>query len=216
MQPLPAADPLAKVFSLGENTQPAEFVLEADVCTIGRSVTCDIIITRRQTVSRLHAKIEREGPRYVLHDANSANGTFVNGRRINEPHLLGDDDTIGLGTPTPLLRFSDPDPTATFTVQGLLHYNEHTMTFFLDQQKIDLTPYEFRLLHHLYQHAGDVCTRESCAEAVWDRNYDPGPDDDNLDRTVSNIRGKLRKLGLTVDPAEIVKTRRGLGYELIL
>jgi pSer/pThr/pTyr-binding forkhead associated (FHA) protein len=133
MQSPSPADQFAKIFSLQENTHPPEFVLEADVCAIGRSVTCDIVIAERQTVSRLHAKIEREGPRYVLRDANSANGTFINGSRIHEPHLLGDDDAIGLGTPTALLRFSDPDPTA--PVLGQISYNEHTMTFFLNHSK---------------------------------------------------------------------------------
>jgi DNA-binding response OmpR family regulator len=213
MQSLPPAGQLAKVFSLQENTQPAEFVLEADVCTIGRSVTCDIVITQRQTVSRLHAKIERKGPRYVLRDASSANGTFVNGSRIYEPHLLGDDDVIGLGTPTALLRFSDPDPTA--QIQAQLSYDGRTMTFFLNRQAMHLTPGEFRLLNHLYQHSGDVCTRESCAMVIWQRAYDPGPDDEGLYRTVSNLRRKLRELDPTIDPAEIIKTRRGLGYELV-
>jgi DNA-binding response OmpR family regulator len=214
MQPLSSSGQCAKLFSVHAIVQPAEFVLESDVCTIGRSAMCDIVVTQQKTVSRLHAKIEREGPRYVLRDANSANGTFVNGRRIVEPHLLGDDDIIGLGTPTALLRFSDPDPTA--SIQGQLYYNERTMTFFINQQEIDLTLHEFRLLYHLYQHVGDVCTRESCAEAIWKRMYDPGPDDEGLDRTVSNLRSKLGKFDSPLDPGEMIKTRRGLGYELIL
>ncbi|MCB9078356.1 MAG: FHA domain-containing protein [Anaerolineaceae bacterium] len=208
----PSVQP-AKLFRLHQDVQPAEFILENDVCTIGRSSMCDVV-TPLQTVSRLHAKIELEGPRYVLHDMNSANGTFVSGRRILEPHLLQNDDVIGLGMPTPLLRFHDPDPTA--PVQSQLRYDERAMVFFWNQQQIDLTAQEFRLMYHLYRHTGDVCTRKSCSEAIWNRGYDPGFDDDNLDRTISNIRGKLRSLDSSVDPIEIIKTRRGLGYELIL
>ena len=181
---------------------------------MGRSPMCDIVLTKQKTVSRLHAKIEREGPRYVLRDANSANGTFVNEYRISEPHLLQDEDMIGLGTPQAMLRFSDPDPTD--VVMDYLYYNARNMKFFVNQQYLDLTPNEFRLLHHLHQHISDVCTRESCAIAVWSRDYDPGPDDEGLDRLVSNIRRKIRRLDPKVTAVEIIKTRRGLGYELVL
>jgi len=150
-----------------------------------------------------------------LRDANSAHGTFVNERRIYEPHLLQNADAIGLGTPQPLLRFADPDPTD-LVEAGRLHYEARTLKFFWNKVHVDLTPNEFRLLHHLYQHLGDVCTRESCAEAIWQRAYDPGPDDEGLDRTISNIRRKIRQLDPAAEPAEIIKTRRGLGYELIL
>src|SRR5512134_3945117 len=86
--------------------QPAKFILINDVCTIGRSSQCDIAIESK-TVSRLHAKVERDGPRYILYDVHSANGTFVNGRRLREPHLLEDEDQIGLSKPAPLLIFMD-------------------------------------------------------------------------------------------------------------
>lgn len=214
MQKRPPSFQFAKLFGLDKNVQPSEYVLSSDICTLGRSEMCDVVIEQQKTISRLHAKIELDGPRYVLHDANSANGTFVNGHRIREPHLLKHDDVIGLGTPMALLRFNDPDPT--LPVKGRLNYDGQVMMFFLDQQPLELTPNEFRLLHHLFQHAGDVCTRQSCSEAVWQREYDPGPDDENLDRTISNIRAKLRQIDGAIDPAEVVKTRRGLGYELTL
>ena len=50
------------------------------------------------------------------------------------------------------------------------------MRFSLDQQPIELTAAQFRLLTHLYQNAGNLCTRESCAAAIWGRDYDPGMD----------------------------------------
>lgn len=204
----------ATLYSLHDYVRPAELVLENEVCTIGRSTLCDVVVADQKIVSRLHAKIERQGPRYFLVDANSANGTFVNEQRISEPHLLQDDDLIGLGTPYGALRFSDPDPTD--RVAGRLHYDAGSMRFFLNLQHLELTPGEFHFLHHLYRHVGDVCTRQSCAEAVWSREYDPGPDDEGLDRIVSNIRGKMRRLDPNTDPFDILKTRRGLGYELVL
>ncbi len=191
-----------------EVIRPAKCLLSSDICTIGRSPQCDIVV-QSHAVSRLHAKIERDGPRYLLIDTHSANGTYVNGRRLREPHVLQDEDQIGLSKPVPLLLYVDADPTE--FISGQLRYDERSMTFSIDKKPLDLTPAQFRLLFHLYQHAGDVCTRESCAEALWGRDYDPGLDAEALDRAISNLRGKLRE----VKPeAEMLKTARGLGYVL--
>ncbi len=197
-----------RLVSLNPDVQKAEYTLEKDVYTIGRSATCQIVVPLN-IVSRLHAKIERVGPRYVLSDVDSANGTFVNSRQIHTQHLLKDRDTIGLGVPTPLLRFVDPDPTS--VPSSRLRYDDQAMTFFLEGQAVDLSPAQFRLLHYLYQHAGTVCTRESCAQAIWGRDYDPGLDAEALDRAISNLRGHLRKIAAKAD---LIETRRGLGYLL--
>src|SRR5262245_44609725 len=97
MKPLPSDEEPAQLLGLHEDVQPMEYTLEAELTTIGRSRTCDIVVPQN-LVSRLHAKIERVGPRYMLRDAGSANGTFVNGRRLYESHLLAHDDLIGLGS----------------------------------------------------------------------------------------------------------------------
>lgn len=192
------------------DVQPGECVLSMDLCTIGRSPICQIVV-QRSLVSRLHARIERTGPRYLLHDAGSANGTFVNNRRISEAHLLADRDLVGLGAPAGLLRFVDADPT--FVPTGRLRYDERAMLFSLGDQQLELPPTQFRLLAHLHQHMGDVCTRESCAQAIWGRDYDPGLDADALDRIVTNLRSQIRQIDPTAD---LIKTRRGIGYELAL
>ena len=123
--------------------------------------------------------------------------------------MLQDEDQIGLSKPAPLLLFVDADPTDFISSQ--LRYDERFMTFFLDKKLLDLTPAQFRVLFHLYQHAGAVCTRESCAEALWGREYDPGLDAEALDRAISNLRQKLREIR---PEAEMIKTARGLGYVL--
>lgn len=200
----------ARLLALQEDVEPGESVLVADVYTLGRSPLCQIVVPR-STVSRLHAKIERDGPRYQLVDAGSANGTFVNGKRVQAPYLLSDRDLIGLGAATAILRFVDPDPTVIPVTR--LRYDERTMTFTLGNTPLDLTPAQYRLLHHLYQFAGEVCTRESCAAALWGHDYDPGMDADALDRAFSTLRSQLRR----ADPAaDLIETRRGLGYILHL
>lgn len=199
----------ARIIGLQDSVQPAEFTLDGTSCTLGRASTCEIIV-QRPLVSRRHARIERDGPRYMLVDAGSVNGTFVNNRMIQAPHLLADRDLIGLGDAVPVLRFIDPDPTQR-AKSSRLRYDEPAMAFMFNGQRVELTPAQLRLLLHLYRNAGRVCTRESCAEVIWGRAYDPGMDADALDRAISNLRGRLRQLD---DKTEFITSRRGLGYEL--
>lgn len=204
----PLSEPHGELVALNEDIQPQFYILKADTCILGRAPGCDMVVPSK-TVSRQHAQVERHGPRYVLRDMGSINGTFVNGSQINAPHLLTDRDQIGLGDMVPVLRFIDPDPTVNRSPQ--LQYNENLMAFFLGQHQLDLSPAQLKLLNHLYQHAGEVCTRESCANVLWGRDYDPGLDADALDRTVSGLRSRLRQ----VDPKiEWIQTRRKAGYIL--
>jgi DNA-binding response OmpR family regulator len=116
-----------------------------------------------------------------------------------------------LGAASAILRFVDPDPTVIPVTR--LRYDEHAMTFTLGNSPLELTPAQFRLLHHLSQFAGEVCTRESCAAALWGHDYDPGMDADALDRAFSTLRGQLRRVDAEAD---LIETRRGLGYVLHL
>jgi len=62
---------------------------------IGRRDKNEFILTD-QNASRLHAWIEYQRHRHVLHDAQSTNGTFVNGARIQSVCLqAGDEIRIG-------------------------------------------------------------------------------------------------------------------------
>jgi DNA-binding response OmpR family regulator len=204
--------PYAHIRLLFGNDPTSEIELRNDVCTIGRSSTCHIVIdTKTKIVSRLHAKIERNGLRYVLYDAGSANHTFINGQQIVEAHVLSHLDQIGLGMPQPLLEFLDPDPT--IVVRRRLRYDERTKLFYLNEHMLDLTPSQFRLLSHLYQHIGQICTHTSCAQAIWGPDYEPGLDADALHRIVNVLRKKLRNLD---DSADLIQTRRELGYLLDL
>jgi DNA-binding response OmpR family regulator len=197
------------LLALEDDVQPAEFVLSGELCTLGRSAQCDLVVAR-PAVSRLHAQVERSGPRYLLRDMGSANGTFVNSQRLHGIHLLTHRDLIGLGAPTALLRFADPDPTIVPTSR--IRFDEPTRRFYLGETELDLTPTQYRLLMHLYQYLDRVVSRESCAVAIWGEDYAPGLDADTLDKAISTLRGKLRR----ADPSvEVLVTRPGLGYTLV-
>ena len=61
---------------------------------IGRDEACDLPIASNR-VSREHAVIERNGNAYRVQDLGSTNGTFVNGRRVDEAPL-GDGDILAV------------------------------------------------------------------------------------------------------------------------
>lgn len=65
--------------------------------TIGRDASSDVLIGDR-LVSRNHAIIRRlNSDDYYLIDSGSANGSFINGKRITTPTLLRSNDVIMIG-----------------------------------------------------------------------------------------------------------------------
>jgi hypothetical protein len=73
-----------------------EFMLDALPAVIGREPECDIFLNN-MTVSRKHAVIERHGNRIVLKDAGSLNGTWVNGKVVEEADLT-EGSVVQIGT----------------------------------------------------------------------------------------------------------------------
>jgi DNA-binding response OmpR family regulator len=210
MSPTPEpAGYAAYLHALEASVQPARFPLLASSCTIGRDPSCQVVVQQRREVSRRHARIERDSQGYTLADLGSANGTFVNARRINGPMLLHHNDLIGLGSSSSLLRFDDPD--STVVAAPGLRFDDRSRIFFLRNQPLDLSPSLAQLLLHLYRNAGIVCDRESCAQALWKHSYSAERDAAALDQAITTLRGKL---GQSDPKAGPIHTRRGIGYLL--
>lgn len=79
--------------------------LEIGESSVGRSSECDLTLDE-PSVSRLHATLVVESDRVRVLDAGSNNGTFVNGRRVDEA-VLKSGDEISFGTVT--TRFLEGD-----------------------------------------------------------------------------------------------------------
>jgi pSer/pThr/pTyr-binding forkhead associated (FHA) protein len=86
--------------------QEEEFALAKPSVTIGRAATSDVVLGDSK-VSRFHARLECEGRSFRLVDLGSANGTRVNGVRV-ERAALAAGDVIGLGDST--LRYETDEP----------------------------------------------------------------------------------------------------------
>jgi hypothetical protein len=70
--------------------------LAATVTRLGRHPDSEISLDDI-TVSRRHAEVARTPQGYMVRDAGSLNGTYVNGERIDEPVVLQQGDELQVG-----------------------------------------------------------------------------------------------------------------------
>ena len=109
-EPAPVSGPTARAIAVarllvrrvveGESEgiqQAEEFLLDGRSIAIGRSPSCDIVLTEDQLVSRRHALLRSDGTTYTIVDLGSSNGTYVNDAEIRETTRLGNGDRILIG-----------------------------------------------------------------------------------------------------------------------
>ena len=76
---------------------------------------------------------------------------------------------------------------------------------------VELSAKEFALLGYLFDHSGQVCSKDDIGDAVWPE-YQEGVYDYQIENLVRRLRAKLE-----LDPAnpQLLLTMRGLGYKLV-
>ena len=73
----------------------SRYLLDRDETTIGRHPDSHVFLDD-VTVSRHHARVDREDEDFVLHDLGSLNGTYLGGERVDRRRLrAGDELQIG-------------------------------------------------------------------------------------------------------------------------
>ena len=85
---------MTKLIFIGADGAPEVPIPDQGV-TFGRSSDCDLPIPEN-SVSGHHGMLRFEGGRWMLHDTNSSNGSFVNGRRVTDAELHNG-DTLQFG-----------------------------------------------------------------------------------------------------------------------
>ena len=75
-------------------------------------------------------------------------------------------------------------------------------------ETVELTRNEIQILACLMKNAGQIVSRADLIDAMWDNQI--YIDDNTLSVNMTRLRGKLAELGLP----ELIKTRRGMGYQL--
>lgn len=89
--------------------------------------------------------------------------------------------------------------------QGVV-LNLKDSTVIYNQQKLELTKNEFRILYMLMENNGKVVSREEIMRKLWeDESF---VDDNTLTVNINRLRKSLADMGLE----EYIKTKRGLGY----
>ncbi len=194
-----------------------EIPLSQELLTIGRLQGSDVVIDDR-LASRRHAEIERRRGQYVVNDCGSRNGTFVNGQRISEPHMLRDGDEIQIGLGFKAL-YVDPEATRALRTDVIvlgrgLEIDRERREVWVKGKKLTppVSKAQFRLLALLYEKPGRVYSRDEIVGAVWPQNAIEGVSDETIDALVGRLR---RRIGAVDPDHRYIVTVRGHGFKLV-
>jgi hypothetical protein len=187
-----------------------EINLTQDVITIGRMLSCQIVI-EDDFASRRHAQIVRRDETYWVRDLGSKNGTLLDNRLIKGEAALGDGAEICIGA----AKFRFVDPTAggrsgeTSSRGGALQVEVSTRQVWIHGVKLEpaLSLKQFELLHHLFSRAGEAVSKDEIVAVVWPET-ETGVYDYQVDKMVSRVRERIGK--------EWIETVWGYGYRLRL
>lgn len=105
-----------------------------------------------------------------------------------------------------ILKRNTPTPGTVLFSFGPFRFDKNNLTFHLNNEPVDLTATEFKLLLFLCQRGGRAQDRTDLLRAVW------GYSDDVHSRTLDTHMKRLRqKLGPS---ASFIETVRGVGYRV--
>ena len=195
--------------------------LAAPEAVIGRDPDCDIVIPDRQ-VSRRHALLRRVDGGFELEDLGSKNGTHLNGTALQGPQRLQDGDLIQVAL-VAKLAYVGSDATVPLRIEmtpegevvsvGQLRLDVASRRVWLNETEIDppLSVPQFRFLELLYQHPGQVCSRDDVIHTVWPEASGAGVSEQAIDALVRRVRDRLAE----IDPDfQYIVTVRGHGFRL--
>jgi DNA-binding response OmpR family regulator len=199
----------------GGHLKGSEFVLTEESTSIGRALDSDIAVDDR-LASRRHACVYREHGQYVISDCGSRNGTFLNGQRISEPHVLRDGDELRIGLEFKAV-YVDPEATGALVTEALvrgrgLWMDEDRREVWVQGRKLapSVSKAQFRLLVLLREEPGRVYSRDEIVAAAWPEDASQGVSDETIDALV----GRLRRRIAALDPHhQYIVTVRGHGFK---
>ncbi len=134
-EPSSENDCLVVIYSKEDNLLGKRFILDQPRVCVGRGADSHIVL-EGDSVSRSHAYFERRSSAWVVVDAHSTNGTYINEEQIHEPVELRNGDRIKIG-PTILKYLSGADAEAKYyeeiyrmtIVDGLTQINNKRFLF---------------------------------------------------------------------------------------
>ena len=96
-------------------------------------------------------------------------------------------------------------------ISNVLKYNDIELnllnaTIKHNNQLLELTKNEFKILSYLIEKRGSIVSRENLMEYLWKSNY--FVDDATLNVNINRLRKKLEQINIF----DLIQTKRGLGY----
>jgi DNA-binding winged helix-turn-helix (wHTH) protein len=185
---------------------------------IGRDPECSLVIPDRQ-VSRFHARITPKERGVLLEDLGSKNGTFYDGKRIEEPVFLQDGGSIQIALVQNIVFLSSDATIPLLGSQseassGKLFLDGRSRRIWIGKEEVlpPLSVSQFRLIQVLYEQEGKVVPREELIHAIWGSEESFGVSEEAVDALVRRLRDRLA----SYDPghAYIITIRgHGLRFE---
>lgn len=122
---------------VAERTPIKAYEVQSLGVNIGRGDDMDIVIDNA-SVSRRQARIQMTGGgQWVVEDLNSANGTFVNGQRLNAPRVLTRGDEISFGKFSLFFDRALREPVQQRAIENRADLPRATDTFQMDQKDVE-------------------------------------------------------------------------------
>ncbi len=191
------------------------WALESDVLTIGRAADCEVTLPERP-VSRYHARVYRQGDRFVIEDLGSKNGTQLNGSPLHGSTTLQDGDVIDIALCVKFL-FVGTEATVPLNLgparlgRRLVVDSDRRQVWVAGQETDPpLSLAQFRLLELLHTAEGAVCSRDQVIDVVWPETQGIGVSEQAIDALVRRLRDRLAEM----DDHEYIVTVRGHGFRL--
>lgn len=189
--------------------------------TVGRDVTCEIMIPDRQ-VSRRHATFTPSPKGIVLEDLGSKNGTHVNGQVLENSVILKDGDIVQIAF-AQQFTFLSSDATlpleypseikSSVEAPGQLKLEKRSRQVWVKGEEIipPLSVSQFQLLEILFENQGKVVSRKEIIEKIWGEENAIEVSEQALDALVRRLRDRLASLDRH---SSYITTVRGHGLRL--
>lgn len=139
---------------------------------IGRS--SEALALSDQTISRRHAELTPDDGRWYLNDLSSANGTYVNGTRVMERHLLQAGDQVRTGNTLLLFGIEASAARAGMLqtavdahVEGVFASNDDSVVMAVPEPS-EAAVVQLKVIYELTQLIGSVTDRDELLEHVMD------------------------------------------------
>lgn len=186
---------------------------------LGRDPSCQVVILDRQ-VSRYHARLIPRDEGVLLEDLGSKNGTFYEGKRVEEPVFVQDGGLVQIALVQNFVFLSSdatvplgPGVTPIELKGGRLFLDVRSRRVWIATEELvpPLSAPQFRLLHALYEKRGMVVSRDELVSAIWGDEEAEGVSEEAVDALVRRLRDRLA----VVDPLHAyIITVRGHGLRL--